>query len=424
MATELNRIRVTKDNRDGKYCNLIGNVNTERLKQKLLSASPKKAAGVDGVTKLIYQEKLEENLALLVSRMKARSYRPQAVRRVFIPKPGSDKMRPLGMPALEDKLVQGIMADILNEIYEPLFMECSYGFRRGRNAHQAVKRVRSDILRKKVNYVVDVDIKGFFDNMNHDWIIKFLAHEIKDKMFLRYIKRFLIAGVMENTTKIESDKGSPQGGLISPAIGNVYLHYAVDLWFEKVMKKVVKGYASMTRYADDIVYLFQYKNEAKAFAEALKIRLAKFNLELSEEKSEIMEFGRFAKERHTFDFLGFTFINGKRRKDSKYTVILRTSKKKLKQKRIALNQWLKEHMHDKPAEIIHKLGIKLVGHYRYYGVTGNYIAIAKFLRYAQDRLKHWLSRRGQKRRMNWYRFNKMLKYNPLPAARIYVSMVT
>jgi group II intron reverse transcriptase/maturase len=310
-------------------------VNAETLKEEHKQQKSGKAKGIDGVAKEQYDEQLEGNIERLLERMRRFGYRPQAVRRTYIPKAGSDKLRPLGIPAYEDKLVQGVMRKVLDQIYEGKFYDFSYGFRSGRNCHQAIREVNRIAMTKKVNFVVDADIKGFFDNVDHKWLIEFLKHDIEDKNFLRYIVRFLKAGVMEEMKFHESDKGTPQGGLISPVLANVYLHYALDMWFERVMKKKCKGEAYIVRYADDFVCFFQYENEAKMFYQELENRLAKFGLELAKDKSKTIRFGRFAKQnreggkQQSFDFLGFTFINGKTR-NNKYRVVNQTSQKKLK----------------------------------------------------------------------------------------------
>lgn len=228
---------------------LMNRVNEERIKEEHRKQVQNKAVGIDGVTKAEYGEKLDENVADLISRMKKFSYKPMPVRRTYIPK-ADGKLRPLGIPAYEDRLVQSVMARVLNDIYEERFLDCSYGFRPERSAHKAVSEINQTLM-CRANYVLEADIKGFFDNVNHNWLMKFLEHDIADKNFLRYVKRFLIAGVMEGTERKESDKGTPQGGQISPVLANVYLHYVLDLWYEKVLRKQCKGKVHNVRYADD-----------------------------------------------------------------------------------------------------------------------------------------------------------------------------
>lgn len=242
--------------------NLIHFVNKETLKEQHRKQQRNKASGVDKITKDKYEAKLEDNLNNLIERMKKFSYKPLPVRRAYIPK-ANGKLRPLGIPAYEDKLVQGVIADILNEIYECKFLDCSYGFRPNRNCHQAIKEINQRIMTNKVNYILDCDIKGFFDNVDHKWLMKFLGYDIKDKSFLRYINRFLISGYIEDMKYYETDKGTPQGGLISPVLANVYLHYVLDIFFEKYIKQRLKGEAFLVRYADDFLIMFQYENEAK-----------------------------------------------------------------------------------------------------------------------------------------------------------------
>lgn len=405
----------------GKYKtvqNLMHHVNKETLYLKHKAQIKKKAPGIDGITKIEYDQNIEDNLEKLMGKMKRFSYKPQAVRRVYIPKIASDKLRPLGIPSYEDKLVQGVMADILNIIYEPKFLDVSYGFRPRRSCHQAILDLDKKIMREPVNYIVDADIKGFFDNVNHEWMIKFLEHDIEDKNFIRYIKRFLRSGIMEEGKFIESDKGTPQGGLISPILANVYLHYVLDLWFEKVIKKECY-YASMVRYADDFVCCFRHEREAKMFLAKLKERLLKFGLEIAEDKTKIIRFGRFQKSKETFDFLGFTHINGVNRKGN-YKLIHHTSSKKLKAKMQAAKQWLYEHFHEKPSDIIKKLNVKLIGHYRYYGISDNHNKLRRFQNYCRRQLFIALNRRSQKK-LTWEKYLNILKYNPIIEPKIYIS---
>ena len=386
-----------------------------------------KAVGIDGITKEEYELQLGDNIENLLKRMKTFSYRPQAVRRTYIPKAGSDKMRPLGIPSYEDKLVQGVMRRILDEIYEDKFCGFSYGFRNGKSCHQALHEVNQTIMIKRVNYIVDADIKGFFDNVDHDWLMKFLEHDIGDKNFLRYIKRFLKAGIVEDLSYYESDKGTPQGGLISPVLANVYLHYVLDIWFEKVVKKQCRGEAHIVRYADDFVCFFEYKEEAEKFFEALEKRLCKFGLELSREKSKIIMFGRYAKRNseggktYTFDFLGFTHINGKT-KTGKYRVVHRTSKKKLAVKYQNVKAWLRGHMHGKLSDIISQLNRKLRGHYGYYGISGNIIGIRNFYWYVVKAVYFSENRRSQRSWLTWARYSRLLEKFPILKPKLYVNI--
>jgi len=265
---------------------------------------------------------------------------------------------------------------------------------------------------------VDADIKGFFDNVDHEWMMKFLEHDIEDKNFLRYVKRFLKAGIMEAEEYIDVDSGVPQGGLISPVLANVYLHYSIDMWFAKVIAKRAQGKVAMIRYADDVVYCFEHEEEARGFYEALKERLAKFSLELSEEKSKIIQFGiKAGKDAGRFDFLGFTHLMAKSRK-GKPCIKRVTSQKKLKAKRQKVKKWLKEQMHAPIEILVKKLNAKLRGHYNYYGIIGNYDAMKGFREYVLDRLKAVLARRGTNKDMTEEEFRHILKCYPVALPRI------
>ena len=406
--------------RFGKVNSLMQYINAVTLEKKHQEQPKDKAVGINNVTKEMYEEHLYENLGKLIEDMKKFSYRPLPVKRKYIPK-GNGKMRPLGIPSYEDKIVQGAFREILDIIYEPKFYDFSYGFRNNKDCHQALLDVNHHIMFDKINYVLDADIKGFFDNLNHDWLIKFLENEIADKNFIRYIKRFLIGGVMEEGKLLETSKGTPQGGLISPVLANVYLHYVLDNWFNALKEKgQIKGDVYLVRYADDFVVLFKYYNEAKKFYEELKIRLSKFDLELEESKTRIIPVGRFTGGKETFDFLGFTHINGKNRK-GKYKLIRRTSKKKLKQKKVNMKQWLRENMHSSLKELLPKLNIKLEGHYRYYGIFDNFRALQSFTNFTKEALYRCMTRRSQ--RKGWLtrvKFLKMLETLGLTRPKIYL----
>ena len=402
--------------RNIKVENLIHFVNKERLKEQHRKQQRNKASGIDKMTKDEYGISLEDNIENLIERMKKFSYKPLPVRRTYIPK-ANGKLRPLGIPAYEDKLVQGVMADILNEIYECKFLECSYGFRPKRSCHQAIREINQRIMINKVNYILDCDIKGFFDNVDHKWLMKFLEHDINDKVFLRYINRFLISGYMEDMKYYETDKGTPQGGLISPILANVYLHYVLDLFFEKYIKPKLKGEAYLVRYADDFIIMFQYENEAKQVYQLLIKRLAKFGLKMEQDKTRILPFGRFKGTKETFDFLGFMHYNGTTR-NGKYTVGHKMSKKKKKLKQQAITKWIKEHRAVKFIEIIKLLNKKLIGLYAYYGINGMLIELYKIYYHTLYALGSSIFRRSQ-RKLSSKVFNKILKRVPIAEPKIY-----
>ena len=394
-------------------------VNRETLIKQHDKQQMGKAGGIDGITKEEYDKNLEVNIGNLLTRMKRFSYRPRPVRKTYIPK-SNGKLRGLGIPCYEDKLVQGAMADVLNEIYENIFLDFSYGFRPKKNCHQAISQINWLLMTKKVNYILDADIKGFFDNIDHDIMMMFLEHEIEDKNFLRYIRRFLKSGILEDYKYYESDKGTPQGGLISPILANVYLHYVLDNWFN-VIKKRFKGEMYLIRYADDFVVMFQYEEEARKFYKMLIERMNKFKLELAEDKTRILPFGRFKGTKEEFDFLGFTFSNGKTL-NGKYRPNIKTNKKKLKQKLEVAKKWLHDKMHEPILEVGKSIRKKIIGHYAYYGINGNYSSLLKYYKYLKYTWYYTLRKRGQKNKIKYLDYLRIWNYLDIPTPKIYVNI--
>ena len=391
-----------------KVQNLMCGVNKISLTSQFLKQEKRKAVGIDGVDKEAYGENLDDNLNNLVDRMKKFQYRPLPVRRTYIPK-ANGKLRPLGIPAFEDRLVQGVMAEELNAVYEERFLDVSFGFRPNRSCHDVVRTINRTIMTRKVNYILEADIKGFFDNVNHDRLMEFLEHDIADKRFLRYVKRFLIAGIMEEGKLLESDRGTPQGGLISPILANVYLHYVLDLWFEKVVKPRLKGEAYYVRYADDFLIMFQYEEDAVRVMNVLPKRLGKFSLEVAVDKTRILPFGRCKGTKEKFDFLGFTFYNTLTR-TGKYRVGIMTSKKKLKAKRQAAREWLRTRLTMPVADTMKTLAAIIRGHCNYYGVNGNFKAIQGFWKYLEYSTYRMLNRRDQKGKFRYSKFLRVWNY--------------
>lgn len=405
-------------------------LNKENLKQSANKIAGNKAVGVDKVTKQEYMEHLDENIERLIMNLKKMAYKPKAVRRVYIPKVGSDKKRPLGIPAFEDKIVQDGMTQILNAIYEPMFKEFSFGFRPKRSCHQSIAYLNSMIQGNRANYVVDLDIKGYFDNIDHEWLIKFLEYRINDRVFIRYVKRFLKSGILEQGKLLKIEKGTPQGGIISPVLGNIYLHFVLDEWFEKRVKEATKGYSGMVRYADDVVACFQYKEEAERFLRSVRKRLAEFGLELSEEKTKIIEFGKCAIENRkargegkpeTFNFLGFTHYCGITAQ-GKHITKRKTEAKKQRAKIQEMKVWLKKRMHCKVSETIELLNIKLLGHYRYYGITDNTECTRRFYEVTVKMLYKILNRRTQKNKYSYEEYYKKIE-TKIVKPKIYVDIV-
>jgi len=401
------------------------------LKECFYLLKKDKATGTDGISFEEYEQNLTQNLEKLVFRMKQFSYRPQPVKRVYIPK-SNGKRRPLGIAALEDKIVQMCITRILVAIYENDFVDSSYGFRPKRSCHDALLSLNQMIMENPVNHVIDADIKGFFDNVSHKWMRRCLEERIGDKNFLRLIVRFLKSGIIEQGKYFDTEKGTPQGGILSPVLANIYLHYVLDLWIERSVKRETDGYVGFVRYADDFIICVQYKEDSRNILDGLMKRLMKFDLELSMEKTKVIEFGRYATENakvkgkkpKSFDFLGFAHFCDKTRKGA-FKVGRKTSRKKFSQKAREMNQWLKSVRNvAKPMEWWKILSAKLRGHFQYYGVSGNYRGIMKYYTLTIRLIYKWLNRRSQKNSFNWDGFNKYLQRHPLPKPKIHHNFYT
>ncbi|MBJ6361779.1 group II intron reverse transcriptase/maturase [Paenibacillus sp. GCM10012307] len=431
METKLVKIaQLAKDRPKEQFTSLIHLLDEEALYMCHQELRGDKAVGVDEVTKAQYEENLCMNVKNLHHSLRQMAYKPQPVRRVYIPKPGSKKMRPLGIPAYEDKIVQLAVSKILSAIYEQDFLNSSFGFRPGIGCHDALRMLNTTIMTRKTNWVVDADISGFFDHVDHSWMMKCLEVRIKDRKLLQLIQRMLKAGMMEEGILRQTEQGTPQGGIISPVLANVYLHYVLDLWFEKRMKKQYRGQTQMVRYADDFVCCFQSEGEARNFYLQLKDRLKKFNLEIAPEKSKIIEFGQFAAQNkgnggegkpETFDFLGFTHYCGESR-NGKFRVKRQTSRKKFQAALNRMKIWIKTNRTLPVKSLMDQLKAKLTGHYRYYGITDNGPMLSRYWYGTMRLLFKWLNRRSQRNSYTWDKFLLLMKANPLPKPRIYLSM--
>jgi len=420
MQTKLDLLSdIARRRKDVRIENVACLLNEENLRECFGLLKKGKATGVDGVTLEEYEVNLDENLRGLVERMKRQAYKPQPVRRTYIPK-ANGKMRPLGIPAIEDKIVQKGMTRILEAVYEADFVDCSCGFRPNRSPHQALKQLNKIIMTQPINHIIDADIKGFFDHVDHGWMRKFLEHRISDTNFDRLIYRFLRNGYMEEGKEYDAEKGTPQGGIISPVLANIYLHYVLDLWLEKVIKSESRGAVEMVRYADDFVICVQYKDDAEKILEKLKDRLGKFGLELAEDKTRRIEFGRFSKQDAqakgakpaTFNFLGFTHYIDQTR-SRRFKLGCKTDRNKLTAKRKALNEWLKSARNLMPLQELWKnLRAKLTGHFRYYGISGNFRSMAKYRWECLRLVLKWLNRRSQKKSFNWETFRRYMEKSP------------
>jgi len=418
MQTSLRGIAIkAKQKKNHKFGNLYRLLNKDALYLAWKEINKKAATGVDGETVMEFERNLDANLDTIVEELKSKKYKAKLVKRVNIPK-GNGKTRPLGLPALRDKIVQKAVANILEAIYEQDFLKCSYGYRPNVGAQKAVKEMTKELM-YKYGYVVEADIRSFFDNIDHQWLMKMLELRIEDKSFLRLIKKWLEAGILDTDGKIINPlNGCPQGSIVSPILANIYLHYALDLWFEKIVKAQSKGETYMCRVADDFVCAFRFKEEAVKFYNTLGKRLGKFGLELAEEKTKIIRFSRFSQfENDSFDFLGFEFRWGSS-KNGKNMIMRRTSRNKLRKSIKAVTIWCKENRHKRIKTIVKMLNSKLRGYFNYYGVITNSKGIKQFYNETIKALYKWLNRRSQRRSFTWDEFNAKMKWYGLIKPRV------
>ena len=407
------------------FSSLAHFLNEDFLKGCYGSLGRNKASGIDGVSWTEYGSKLEENLKGLVARLKAKQYRPQPARRVYIPKDGHT-MRAAGDTGTGGQGSTKGVSRILEAIYETDFKDSSHGFRPARGCHTALKAVDRTLMSKPINHVIEADIKGFFDNVSHARMMEFLGRRITDPSLLRIIGRFLIAGYKDSELIVESEKGTPQGGNLSPMLANIFLHYVLDEWFENEVKPQVKGECHLVRYADDFVIMVQYKEEAGNVVELIRERFKRQDLELNPDKTRIISFGRYERENahkqkrkaNTFDFLGLTHYCTLSRR-GKHMVGRKTAVKRFRKKVKEMSQWLRARRNIlKLGEIWKMLAAKLRGHFQYYGISGNYRGISRYNQCVIKLAFKWLNRRSQRKSFNWEQFAQYCKRYPLPKPQI------
>ncbi len=407
---------------------LMHHFNEASLEVCFHELNGRKAVGIDGIKKSQYAEHLTENLKGLVQRMKRMAYRPEPIREVLIPKEGgkAGAVRPLGISNFEDKLVQKMMHKVLESIYEPLFLNCSYGFRPGRGCHDAIRALHQYLYANEVEKVVDVDLANFFGTADHKIIEEILREKIKDQKFMRYVIRMFKAGVLTAGELTISDEGVVQGSVCSPIISNILAHEVIDKWFQETVQKHCAGKVELFRYADDMVICCQYTKDAERIQCALAQRLNKYKLQLNEDKTQCVSFSKKQhsrdKKQGKFSFLGFTFYLG--RAKGGFTIPkLKTDGKRMKSKLVKVTDWIKKVRNKVPLkEIWGTFCAKLRGHIRYYGVSFNGKSTERFLRQAKQIIFKWLNRRSQKKSFNWHKFQLFVDKHPLPQTKVYVKL--
>jgi group II intron reverse transcriptase/maturase len=410
MSTQLEQIAAkAKTDRTLRFTSLAHLLTPEFLAETWRQMNRRGASGVDGETTKEFERGLEARIQDICARLKAGTYRAPPVRRVEIPKgPGKVGTRPLGIPTVEDRLVQRAVARIVEAVFEADFLDCSYGFRPGRSAHQALRTLRGTLVTKKVRHLYEADIRGYFNHINHQWLMRMVAHRIADSVILRLVGKWLRAGVMQDGVVIRTEEGTPQGGPLSPLLANVYLHFVLDLWFEKKMRSWCQGEVYLTRFADDFVASFQYKRDAERFDQYLRKRFARFNLELADEKTRLMLFGRFAAERkaeyserpETFEFLGFKHVCGTDC-HGEYAVIRIPSQKSCRKFLARTKEWLGEHRHWKRRDQQRQLTLMLHGFYQYFALLHCKPKLDAVRHEVQLQWIRVLRRRSQRHRLFW-----------------------
>src|SRR3990167_7829181 len=428
MEAKLNLI-TEKARRDKqlKFTSLIHHINEDNLVKCFSELKKYKASGIDGVTVEEYERDLERNVFNLVEKLKTKSYRPKPARRVYIPKAGKkNEKRDLGIPTVEDKLVQLMLKKILEAIFETDFKSFSHGFRPDKSCITAIKELNEEVMTRQINFIVEVDIRKFFDTVDHYWLLRCLEERIADANLLWLIRCFLKAVVVEEGEYHASEQGTPQGGVVSPLLANIYLHYVLDSWFEKVFKPEAKGYMKMIRYCDDFVVCCESERDAKEFLKSLEERFAKFGLAVSPEKTKIVKFGRSVWQRSkktkekqaTFNFLGFTHYCAASRRGS-FIMGHKTSKENLNRKLKEIKEWVKSVRNLlKLKTWWPTLKAKLTGHYNYFGISGNFRCLKQFYQRVTGIIFKWINRRSQRKSMTLEMFWQYLQWNPLPTPRI------
>ena len=425
MSPELARIaELAKEDKQRKFFSIAHLLTWQSLLSAFLSLRTEASAGVDGVTYKDYDANAEESLWTLHGKLKSGKYRAQPLKRIYIPKEDG-RQRPISIPSLEDKIVQRATVKLLNAIYEQDFLECSYGFRPGRSAQDALDEVGKDMCRRPIAFVLEADICSYFDNIVRSQLMEMIEKRVTDGSILRLIRKWIDVGVIDEGRLLLAEKGTGQGQVISPLLANIYLHYVLDEWFRDVVKPRLKGEAYEIRFADDFILCFQYREDAEKVLEVLHKRLAKYGLELHPDKTRLIEFGPQAlmkseqggKKPATFDFLGFTHICANSRRGY-FTMHVRTMRKRLKRSLKAMAAWCRQHRHDPVEQQCQALNRKLRGHYQYYGRPTNYRSLCEYYRNVRRIWKTWLNRRTRGTTLNWDRYEQLLRRHPLLQPRI------